>query len=216
VVAFLDSNHYDALVYPTMRRAALIGEPPRGSTCSLSAVRTARPHHAGGLHSDGLPIGVELLGRPLADARLVALAFDYEQSVHPRRAPSDTTAGRRTRAEATALRPRCEAQRMARGEFTFDPTRRTLVYDVRVSGGPTNKVYAVSIARDSREGRANGPATRAQGAVRSKGTLILGDAERRDLLAGRLVLALFTSEQSAAVARAAEALAPRETHDVQR
>src|SRR5205085_5160942 len=88
VVAFLEWNHYDALVYPTLRRkAALIGEPPRGSTCSLSAV-TGLPALTmpAGFTPDGMPIGVELLGPSLADARLVAMAYDYEQSVRPRRA----------------------------------------------------------------------------------------------------------------------------------
>ena len=45
-----------------------------------------------GFTPDGLPIGVELLGRPLADTRLVAMAYDYEQAAHPRQAPSTTPA----------------------------------------------------------------------------------------------------------------------------
>ena len=92
VVSFLDSNRYDALVYPTMRRkAAIIGELPLGSTCALSAV-TGLPALSvpAGFTRDGLPIGAELLGRPFADATLLAFAYDYEQSVHPRRAPSTT------------------------------------------------------------------------------------------------------------------------------
>ena len=92
VVAFLETNKLDALVYPTVRRkAALINEPQRGANCQLSAV-TGLPALSmpAGFTPDGLPIGVELLGRPLADTRLLSLAYDYEQSVHPRRAPSTT------------------------------------------------------------------------------------------------------------------------------
>jgi Asp-tRNA(Asn)/Glu-tRNA(Gln) amidotransferase A subunit family amidase len=72
VVAFLEANKLDALVYPTVRRkAALINEPQRGANCQLSAV-TGLPALSmpAGFTPDGLPIGVELLGRPLADTRL--------------------------------------------------------------------------------------------------------------------------------------------------
>ena len=97
-IAFLDTNHLDALVYPTMRRKpAIIGEPQSGTTCQLSAV-TGLPALSmpAGFTADSLPLGVELLGRPLADARLVSFAYDYEQSTHPRRrAEYDTAAGRR-------------------------------------------------------------------------------------------------------------------------
>jgi hypothetical protein len=214
VVAFLDSNRYDALVYPTMRRkAALIGEPPRGSTCILSAV-SGLPALSipAGFTPDGLPIGVELLGRPLDDAKLIAMAYDYEQSVHPRRPPSTTpplVAGRAPAPLAFAATVR-SGDASVHGEFAFDATRRTLAFDVRVSGVRTAAVHAISIARDS-AGRA-GPIIHrlaAEGAVRSKGSLVLGDADRRDLLAGRLVLAVFASEQSGAVTRAAQALSPR-------
>ena len=221
VIAFLDSNRYDALVYPTMRRkAALLGEPARGSTCTLSAV-TGLPAISmpAGFTPDGMPIGVELLGRPLADPKLVALAYDYEQSVHPRRPPSTTP----PLVDGRAPKPLVFATTVhsssgsAHGDFAFDPSRRTLAFDVQISTAPAGRVYAVSIARDS-AGKA-GPIIRrlaAQGTTRSKGSLILDDAERRDLMAGRLVLAVFTSERSGAVVRAAEALSPRERVDAQR
>jgi amidase len=221
VVAFLDSNRYDALVYPTMRRkAALLGEPPRGSTCTLSAV-TGLPAITmpAGFTADGLPIGIELLGRPLADASLVALAYDYEQSAHPRRPPSTTPPLVDGRAPtplvfATTVRSGGAA---VHGEFAFDATRRTLAFDVRVLGTSRRPIYAISIARDS-AGKP-GPIIHrlvAQGSSRSKGSLILGDVERRDLLAGRLVLAVFTGETSGGVSRVAEALSPREGDHAQR
>ncbi|MEP7002157.1 MAG: amidase family protein [bacterium] len=203
VTAFLDTNHYDALVYPTMRRkAALIGEPARGSTCQLSAV-TGLPALSipAGFTPDGLPIGVELLGRPLADATLLSFAYDYEQSVHPRRAPSTTPPlvnGRAPKPIAFATTTSTTTA-TARGAFTFDATRRALAYDVRVSGG---SVYAVSIVRDS-AGKP-GPIMRrliAQDMTHATGSLTLGDSERRDLLAGRLALAVFTSDQLGAAPR---------------
>src|ERR1700761_83656 len=94
VVSFLDANHLDALLYPTLRRkAAYIGEVQRGTTCQVSAV-SGLPALGmpAGFTPDGLPIGIELLGRPLSDAQLVSFAFDYETATHPRRAPSTTPA----------------------------------------------------------------------------------------------------------------------------
>jgi amidase len=92
VVGLLDAHRLDAIVYPTVRRKpALIGEAPRPSNTKLSAV-TGLPALAApaGFTVDGLPIGLEMLGRPLADARLVALAFAYEQAAMPRRPPFTT------------------------------------------------------------------------------------------------------------------------------
>ncbi len=94
VVAFLDSHHLDAIVYPTLRRKpTVIGQPPPASNCQLSAV-TGLPALSlpAGFTPDSLPIGVELLGRQLSDVRLVSLAYAYEQAVHPRRPPRTTPA----------------------------------------------------------------------------------------------------------------------------
>jgi hypothetical protein len=207
VVAFLDSNRYDALVYPTMRRkAAIIGEPPIGSTCALSAV-TGLPALSvpAGFTRDGLPIGAELLGRPFADATLLALAYDYEQSAHPRRAPSTTPPLVDGAAPSpTVFRTTARAAGVvALGRFAFDPMQRRLEYRVQLSGSAAGTVAVVSITRDS--AGVVGPVIRrlmAQGERESSGALILGDAERRELLAGRLSLAIFTTDRAGALVRA--------------
>jgi Asp-tRNA(Asn)/Glu-tRNA(Gln) amidotransferase A subunit family amidase len=214
VVAFLEANKLDAIVYPTLRRkAALIGEPQRGANCQLSAV-TGLPALSmpAGFTPDGLPIGVELLGRPLADARLVALAYDYEQSTHPRGAPSTTPPlvdGRAPRPVALTATIR-EGATGARGDFTYDPTKRSLDYVVRVSGTPAANVFAISVDRDS-AGR-KGPILRhlsGAGITQSKGRLTLAESERRDLLAGHLALVVYTSDQPAGRVKGAIIAAPR-------
>src|SRR5207237_583552 len=184
VVAFLDANKLDALVYPTVRRkAAYIGEPQRGANCQLSAV-TGLPALSmpAGFTPDGLPIGVELLGRPLADARLVAMAYDYEQSVHPRRAPSTTPAlvdGRAPKPTTFTVVAHGPGAAALHGDLTFDASRRTLEYALRVTGVRATSVFAVSIDRDSagKKGpvllQLSGP-----GVAQSKGTLTLGESER--------------------------------------
>ncbi len=82
----LTRHDLDALAYPTMRQeTALIGAAPTGATCFLSA-HTGLPALSipAGFTERGLPVGLELLGRSLDDARLVAFAFAYE-AAHPRR-----------------------------------------------------------------------------------------------------------------------------------
>ena len=190
VVAFLDANKLDAIVYPTVRRkAAFIGEPQRGANCQLSAV-TGLPALTvpAGFTPDGMPIGVELLGRPLDDARLVAMAYDYEQATHPRRAPSTTPplVDGKAPKPATFAVVAGDKSASARGEFSYDPTRRALAYSVRVTGVPASHVFTLSIDRDS-AGR-KGPMMRhlaGAGTTTAKGTLTLTDVERRDLVAGR-------------------------------
>jgi Asp-tRNA(Asn)/Glu-tRNA(Gln) amidotransferase A subunit family amidase len=207
VVAFMDENRLDAIVYPTMRRkAALINEPQRGANCQLSAV-TGLPALSvpAGFTPDGLPIGVELLGRALSDAKLLAMAYDYEQSVKPRRAPSTTPAlvdGRAPLPKTIRATAKSGAT-SALGQFTFDPTRRTLDYSVAVTGAAPSRIFAMTIDHDSagKKGAVirhlSGP-----GIGSTKGRLTLGDVERRELLAGNLSLVVYTADQPMGTIRA--------------
>jgi hypothetical protein len=209
LVAFLDSAKLDAIAYPTVRRkAAFIGEPQRGANCQLSAI-TGLPALSmpAGFTPDGLPIGMELLGRPLADARLVSFAYDYEQSVHPRRAPSTTPPlvdGRAPKPVAFSANAHDGAVN-ARGTFSFDPTRRSLEYSVRVTGAPSAAIYGISIDRAGTTTQ-KGPVIRVlgrPGLATATGTLKLGEVERRDLLDGKLALVLYTASQPRGTIRAA-------------
>jgi len=207
VVSFLDANKLDALVYPTLRRkAAFIGEPQRGANCQLSAV-TGLPALSApaGFTNDGMPIGVELLGRALDDTKLVAMAYDYEQSARPRRPPSTTPPlvdGRAPKAVAMSAVAK-EGNAIARGSLSYDATHRTLAYSVSVTGVPASHVFTMSIDRDSAGKKGvmirhlAGP-----GVATARGTLTLGEAERRDLLAGRLSLVVYTREQPTGAMRA--------------
>jgi amidase len=200
VVAFLDEHHLDALLYPTLRRkAAYIGEVQRGSTCQLSAV-SGLPALSmpAGFTPDGLPIGIEMLGRPLSDARLVSFAFDYEAATHPRRPPSTTPplVNGRAPLPATFAAAATSAGTTLRSAFTYDAPHRMLQYDVSVSGEPSARVFAISINRDS-AGKP-GPAIRVlsgPGVGSTRGTVKLTDAERRDIVAGRTSLVVYTERR---------------------
>ncbi|HZK88761.1 MAG TPA: amidase family protein [Stellaceae bacterium] len=82
----------DALAYPTMRRkAALIGETQTGINCRLSA-NSGLPALTvpAGFTADGLPVGIELLGRAWSEGLLLGLGYAYEQATHHRHPPAST------------------------------------------------------------------------------------------------------------------------------
>jgi Asp-tRNA(Asn)/Glu-tRNA(Gln) amidotransferase A subunit family amidase len=206
VIKFLDDNHLDALVYPTVRRKpALIGEPQRGANCQLSAV-TGLPALTmpAGFTPDSLPIGIELLGRPFADDRLVGFAYAYEQAMHPRRPPSTTpplvNGVAPVPAKFTVTTTGSGVG--ARGDFRFDPMTRSLEYAVRVSGAAPDRVYAVTLDRGTADKkgptlhRLSGP-----GAGEARGVLKLDAAERGHLLGGRMWLSVYTSDQPTGAVR---------------
>jgi Asp-tRNA(Asn)/Glu-tRNA(Gln) amidotransferase A subunit family amidase len=89
VLAAMQEQKIQALVFPTLRRKpALIGEPQGGSNCQLSAT-TGLPAMSipAGFTSDGLPVGMELLGGPFTEPLLLRVAYAYERDVRPRRTP---------------------------------------------------------------------------------------------------------------------------------
>ena len=85
-------NRVEALAYPTIRRKAnVIGEMQMGSNCHLSA-NSGLPAIVvpGGFTPDGLPVGLELLGRAWSEPQLIKFAYAYEQATRHRRPPDST------------------------------------------------------------------------------------------------------------------------------
>ncbi len=94
IVAVMDEHALDALLYPTMRQvAAEIGRPQGGDNCRISA-NTGLPALTvpAGFTDERMPVGLEWLGRPWSEARLLALGYAYEQGTGHRRAPESTPA----------------------------------------------------------------------------------------------------------------------------
>jgi Asp-tRNA(Asn)/Glu-tRNA(Gln) amidotransferase A subunit family amidase len=210
-IAMLESSRVDALVYPTMRRRpAIIDEPQAGSTCSLSA-QTGLPAltSPAGFTNDGLPAGIELLGRPFDDVRLLSLAYAFEQATHHRRPPLTTpplvdghapipivfggTAGVGTDRDSGRVA----------GDFTFDITRSELTYDVTLSGVDPAAVYAIVLMRAATASAMPAVALRLSGPGRAAaaGTITLTAADRDALIDGRLMLAALTRSDPAGATR---------------
>ena len=93
IVKVLDDHGLDALIYPTMRMkpvaVPLTSQP--GSNCRVSA-------HSGlpaisvpaGFTPDGIPVGIEFLGREFTEGDLLELAYSWEQATLHRREPATT------------------------------------------------------------------------------------------------------------------------------
>jgi len=207
IVAIMDSLRLDALVYPTMRRKpAFIGDPQLGSTCALSA-QTGLPALSipAGFTADGLPVGIELLGRAFRDARLVAMGYAFEQLGARRRAPFSTpplVAGMAPSSVTFTTTAITGSGRGATARFTLDRLSGTLGYDVDVRGLPLSKVQAVVLLRRDSAGRGrviqrlSGPDVGS-----GSGMASLGRAERDALFAGQLYLSLVTADQAPVQAR---------------
>ncbi|ONI87959.1 amidase [Actinosynnema sp. ALI-1.44] len=89
----LADHDLDALVYPTVQhQAAPVGQPQEGNRSCALAANTGFPALTvpAGFTPDGMPVGVELLGRPFSEPTLLGFGFDYEQASRHRRPPVST------------------------------------------------------------------------------------------------------------------------------
>ena len=212
VTRFLDDERLDALAYPTLRRtAAPIGLPQHGNNCALSAV-SGLPALVvpAGYAADGLPVGIELLGRAWDEGALIRLAYSYEQLTRHRRPPATTpslTAGAPAAAAewtatGAALAPPADTGVSARARFTWDPATRRLRYAVTVFGAPGDDVLFTHLHRGA-PGEV-GPVVLVLSAAagsRASGALTLTAAERDAFEAGDLYFDVHTREHRTGAAR---------------
>ena len=86
----------DAFLYPSFdHEPPLLPKGAAGSNC-LRAAFTGIPALAipGGFTSGGLPIGLELMGRPFDEATIYKAAYAYEQGANAQVAAACTTASK--------------------------------------------------------------------------------------------------------------------------
>ena len=91
LIELMERERLDALVYP----AKSLGAPPLGSTDAAGGRDNAISSVTGlpaivvpsAIDRDGLPIGLELLGRPFSEPTLIRIAGEYERLRGPRPLP---------------------------------------------------------------------------------------------------------------------------------
>jgi Asp-tRNA(Asn)/Glu-tRNA(Gln) amidotransferase A subunit family amidase len=196
VLSEMNGRSLDALAYPPIRRvAARIGEPQPGSACQLSAHTGLPAVSLPAGWTDELPVGIELLGRPFDDARLVALAYAFEQASEIRRAPRITpelAAGGMTASTAFEVQATSGTARVA-ARFEYDPAAGRLGYRTAVEGIQPPDVYAVVLRHTDDQGRwsvaaqLSGP-----GVLSASGSVQLAANLRTQLEDGALSLELVT------------------------
>ena len=64
-----------------------------------------------GFTPDGLPVGLEILGRPWSEPTLIKLASGFEAATDNRRVPEDDAAARRRNPEVLRARSRATRRR---------------------------------------------------------------------------------------------------------
>ncbi len=206
IVDLMTEESLDALLYPTIRQTARpVGQPQPGSNCALSA-NSGLPAITvpAGYAEDDMPVGVELLGLPWSELRLLELAYAYEQGTEHRRAPAFTPS---LFSESTGVvletRFTTESPLTAEASFTLDPSTRVLQFRTAVFGLSDSDVIAIDLHRrstDSEKGpvlrqlsRRNGP--------RVSGRLRLSGQEMSALRRGLLYLDVHTIDNVAGAVR---------------
>jgi amidase len=162
IEAVMAQQGLDAIAYPTIKRTQVFtGDAQPGSNCSLSA-NSGLPALSipVGFTSNGLPVGLELLGGFLQDAELLAIAQPYESALSSRRAPSTTPALESGLAptpqsfELLFSRPPLRVE----ASFEFSAVTNLFIYEVSKEQSQGQTIAAVTLVVDSNgDGELNEP-----------------------------------------------------------
>jgi len=203
ILKIMKDEKLDALVYPTLRRkASMIGDAQVGSTCQLSA-NTGFPAISvpAGFTDDGMPVGVELLGGPFDDGKLVAMAYAFEQSTPHRRppaltppltiAPSNRVMTWDVVASGSEVVPVVTTPLKIPIHLTFDPATNELRYTVAIPKNDTQVLY-LTLHRGLRGQNGAVTQTLIHGVLASPGSVTLSDVDRRNLTSSALYINVGT------------------------
>ena len=162
IEAVMSEQGLNAIAYPTIKRTQVFtGDSQPGSNCSLSA-NSGLPALSmpAGFTSNGLPVGLELLGGFLQDAELLAIAQTYEAAMSSRRAPSTTPALESGLAPASQSFEFVFSRGSLRVEVRFEYSTVTNLFEFQVSKGLAGgqAITAVTLVVDSNgDGELNEP-----------------------------------------------------------
>jgi amidase len=196
VEAVLDEHDLTALIYPTIRETARpIGQGQQGSNCALSAVSGLPAITVpAGYATDGMPVGLEMIGREFSEADLLALAYAFEQLTAHRRTPDSTPSLVTPPApERVEVGVDSDGGVGLRARFSLDPATRSLGYRLSAHGLMDSDVLFSHLHR-AVDGAA-GPVTHLLGGraeARVSGSVDLSAAELRSLRDGGLYVDVHT------------------------
>ena len=162
IEAVMAEEGLSAIAYPTIKRTQVFtGESQQGSNCSLSA-NSGLPALSipVGFTSNGLPVGLELLGGFLQDAELLAIAQPYEAALSSRRAPLTTPALESGLAPIPQVFELLFSQPPLRVEasFEFSVVTNLFIFEVSKEQSQGQTITAVKLVVDSNDdGELNEP-----------------------------------------------------------
>ena len=205
VVAVMDEHRLDVVVYPTLRRKpARIGDAQAGSNCGLSA-NSGLPALgvAAGWTADGLPIGLDVMGRPWSEADLLSVGLGIEQVLGARRAPFSTPAlvdGKPPVPRAMSVTLDEGGERLGVVQLTYEETTGRLSFTTIFASKREERVRAIWIHRVGGDRTAaavqmlfNGPGSA------SHGSAVLSSADRAAFVGGNTRLRVYTREHPGGV-----------------
>ena len=148
----MESYRLDALVYPTIGELQVYtGESQGGSNCSMSA-NSGLPAISvpAGFSTNGLPIGLELLGSFMEDTRLVSIAYQIENLLKTRQTPLATPplVNGRAPSPSTAELALVQNGLSLSGSFVYDQTVQKLAFEIRNASNSALRPYAVTLLID--------------------------------------------------------------------
>jgi amidase len=215
VIATMEREKIVALVHPTIRqKAALIGAAQGGSNCQLSPT-TGLPALSvpAGFTPDGLPVGIEFVGRPFSEADLLKLGAALERATKARRPPASTPP--LTRDQIAAFAKVATSPAPSSASSTRDPSIRAsfrqsapnvLTFEAAIEGVAPQDMLLLALHRvpaPPAAGESTAPNSAGfliarllrTGELSGRGEISLRDSEREDLAAGRLRVRLFTRQR---------------------
>lgn len=142
----------DAIVYPPIAETQVfVGESQPGNNCSVSA-NSGLPAISipAGFTDNGLPVGMELLGKFLHDADLLAIAHLYESAMDTRQPPATTPALQ------SGLAPPANGFELVFNQqgvifqagFEVDASTNLLSYELSLAQNSGSEIYAVTLMID--------------------------------------------------------------------